>query len=128
MKRLLILGSIFLFAACGPAKVGNNPSALQESEHVLLANRDHKLFLKVVKSKVEKLPSGQSQVSLEVENRKKKDIAVDIQVVFRGADGFELEKTSWTPFLFHKHTVDTFKTSSMNPNVVDYRIIIRKPD
>lgn len=127
MKRKLLVASILFLSACGAAKIGTDPSALQESEHVLLMNRGHKLSLKVVKSKIEKLPSGQMEVAVEIENRNNDDIFTDIQVVFRGADGFEIEKTSWTPFQFPHHAVTTYKASSMSPNVVDYRILIRKP-
>lgn len=127
MKRSIAVASVLFLVACGAAKPGTNPSALQETEHVLLMDRAHKISLKVVKSKMEKLPSGQMQVSLEIENRDNDDIFTDIQVVFRGADGFEVEKTSWTPYQFPHHAVSTFRTSSLSPNVVDYRILIRKP-
>lgn len=128
MKYVMILSTLLLFVGCGATKAGKNPSPIQETEHVILLDRAHKLWLKVVKSKIEKLPAGQMEVALEMENRKDDDIWTDVQVIFRGADGFEIEKTSWTPFMFHRREVSTFRTSSMNPNAVDYRIIIRKPN
>ncbi len=128
MKYVMILSTLLLFVGCGATKAGKNPSPIQETEHVVLLDRAHKLWLKVVKSKIEKLPAGQMEVALEMENRKDDDIWTDVQVIFRGADGFEIEKTSWTPFMFHRREVSTFRTSSMNPNAVDYRIIIRKPN
>lgn len=128
MKYVMILSTLLLFVGCGATKAGKNPSPIQETEHIVLLDRFHKLWLKVVKSKIERLPGGQMEVALEMENRKDDDIWTDVQVIFRGADGFEIEKTSWTPFMFHRREVSTFKASSMNPNVVDYRIIIRKPN
>lgn len=127
MKKALLLASLFLITACGASKAGRNPTPIQETEHVILLDRVFKANLKIVKDKIEKLPSGQTQVTLEMENRKDEDIWTDVQVIFRGADGFEVEKTSWTPFQFHRREVNTFKATSMSPNITDYRIIIRKP-
>ena len=128
MKKQILLASLLMIAACGPSKMGTNPSAMQESEHIILTDRVHKMWLKLVKSKIEKLPSGQSQVTLEIENRKDDDIPTDIQVIYRGADGFEVEKSSWTPYLFHRREVSTFQATSMTSNAADYRVIIGKPN
>ena len=128
MKRTLWISSILLLASCGAAKVGTNPTPLQDTEHVVLLDRTDKSSLKLVKSKIEKLPSGQMQVTMEMENRNNDNIWTDIQVIFRGADGYEIEKTNWAPFLFEHHEVSTFSTTSLSANPVDYRIIIRKPN
>ncbi len=128
MRKVFSLALAIFFVGCGATAAYKTPSApVQETERVVLLNRVHKPYLKTVKSKIEKLPAGQMEVLLEMENRKNQDIPTDIQVIFRGADGFEVEKTSWTPFTFHRREVTTFRQSAMNPNAVDYRIIIRKP-
>lgn len=128
MKKALLLASLIFVTACGATKAGRNSNPLQETEHVILLDRAHKMYLKVVKDKIEKLPSGQMQVTMEMENRRDENIPTDIQVIFRGADGFEVEKTSWTPFQFHRREVNTFQATSMNAAATDYRIIIRKPE
>jgi uncharacterized protein YcfL len=128
MKKIILVTSLLFFVACGASKAGKNVSPIHSTEKVVLLDRYHKTNLKVVKSKIEKLPSGQTEVALEIENRNNDDMPTDIQVVFLGADGFEVEKTSWVPFLFEHHDVSTFKTTSLSPNAADYRITIRKPN
>lgn len=128
MKKTLIVASLLLLVACGATKAGKNPNPIQSTEKVILLDRYHKSNLKVVKSKIDKLASGQMEVALEMENRNNDDIPTDIQVVFIGADGFELEKTSWIPFMFEHHDVSTFKATSLNAAATNYRITIRKPN
>ena len=127
MKHWVVLLIAISLTACGASKPKVKPDPLQETERVLFMSRAHKPWLRVVKSKIEKLPGGQMQVVLALENIKNKDIMTDVQVIFRGADGFEVETTSWTPFMLDRRKVSTFRTSSMSPDVADYRIVIRKP-
>ena len=69
MKKTLLIASVLFLVACGATKAGKNPSPIQATEKVILLDRYHKTNLKVVKSKIEKLPSGQMQVIAEIENR-----------------------------------------------------------
>jgi uncharacterized protein YcfL len=128
MKKTILIASVLFLVACGATKAGKNPNPIQATEKVILLDRYHKTNLKLVKSKIEKLPSGQMQVVAEIENRNNDSIPTDIQVTFLGADGFEVEKTGWTPFNFQHHDVSTFKATSMAASPTDYRITIRKPD
>lgn len=128
MKKTILVISMMFLVACGATRAGKNPNPIQATEKVVLLDRYHKSNLKVVKSKIEKLPSGQTEVALEMENRNNDDIPTDIQVTFLGADGFEVEKTGWTPFGFEHHDVSTFRATSLSPKAADYRITIRKPN
>jgi len=128
MKKTVLITALLFLAACGATRAGKNPNPIQTTEKVILLDRYHKSNLKVVKSKIEKLPSGQTEVVLEIENRNNDDIPTDIQVVFMGADGFEVEKTGWTAFQFEHHDVSTFRATSLSSNATDYRITIRKPN
>lgn len=128
MKKISLVAVLLFIVACGATKAGKNPDPIHATEKVILLDRYHKSNLKVVKSRIEKLPSGQTEVALEIENRNNDDIPTDIQVTFLGADGFEVEKTGWTPFGFEHHDVSTFKATSLTSNAADYRITIRKPN
>jgi len=109
----------------GPYKPKPSADALQEKEKVLLLDHGLTYYLKVVKQGANQLPGGQLQVKLEVENEEDKDVWTDVQVIFRGEDGFEVEKTNWEPILFHRRTVTSFQRNSLNPKAADYRILIR---
>jgi hypothetical protein len=127
MKRFTVLAVLMLLAvACGrPYRPGVNPTPIQESEKVLLLDHGMTYYLNVVKHASSRLPGGQLQVKLEMENEEDKDVWTDVQVIFRGADGFEMEKTDWEPFLFHRRTVTLFQRNSLNTQAMDYRILIR---
>lgn len=128
MKKTILIASLMLLVACGATKAGKNPDPIHATEKVILLDRYHKTNLKVVKSKIEKLPSGQMEVVLEMENRNNDSIPTDIQVTFLSADGYELEKSGWTAFRFEHHDVSTFRATSLNDKASDYRITIRKPN
>lgn len=125
MKRLLI--GIFLIAGlgCGPYKPTSSETPLQETEKVLLLDHGLTYRIHVVKEASTRLAGGQFEVKMEIENKWNDDVWVDIQTIFRGTDGFEIEKTDWEPFLLHRRTVTLFQRNSLNTAAADYRILIR---
>lgn len=128
MKRFWFLAltlSTLLVFSCGPYRPGVNKEPMQEREKIILLDHGLTYYLNVVKQGVSRLPGGQLQIKLEMENRLDTDVWTDIQVIFRGEDGFEVEKTDWQPFLFHRRTVTLFQTNSIAATAADYRILIR---
>ncbi len=126
MKKWIVLTLATLgILSCGPYRPGVNAVPMQEKEKVILLDHGMTYYLNVVKQGASRLPGGQLQVKIEMENEEDKDVWTDIQVVFRGTDGFDLEKTDWEPFLFHRRTVTMFEKNSLNPMAADYRILIR---
>lgn len=126
MKNLTILAIALSIFACGPAKVGSNPDPVQHQERLLLLDRAYKPYLKVVSEKVRRLESGQLEVIMEIQNKRNKDLWTDIQVVFKDADGVEVDKTNWEPKIFHRREVTTYKKISLPATATDYRVVIRK--
>lgn len=129
MKRLkfLVFGLVFgiTFGCTGPYRAKPSKGALQETEKVVLLDHGLTYYLKTVKHQSNKMDGGQLLVKLAMENEEDKDVWVDIQVIFRGTDGFEVEKTQWEPFLFHRRKVTTFQRNSLKTSAADYRILIR---
>lgn len=126
MKRLILFSlALFVTVSCGPYRAKVNTDPLQETEKIVLKDYDLKHRLRIVKHGTSKLPGGQLEVKVEIENHRKKDVWTDIQVIFRGADGFELENSGWEPFMFRRRQVTLYKKNSLNPTAVDYRIVIR---
>ena len=127
MKKLpiiLILVSLMI-GSCGPYRADKNPDPLQETERVVLLDHVLKRYLNIVKSKTERLPGGQLNVKIAIENEENSDIWADVRVIFRDADGFEIETTNWEPVQFHRRKVTTFAKNSLNASAQDYRILIR---
>jgi len=129
MKSLLMLltfTGLLTLSACGPAKVGSNPSPIQHHERLLLLDRAYKPYLKVVSEQKKRLESGQLEMVMEIQNRRNKDLWADIQVVFLDASGVEVDKTSWEAVMFHRRDLKTFKKISLPTPAIDYRMMIRK--
>lgn len=129
MKRIMAvlgLGLVLGLAGCGrPYKPDVNRAPMQEKEKVILLDHGLTYYLNVVKQAANRLPGGQLQLKMEIENEEDTDVWVDIQVIFRGEDGFEVEKTDWEPFMFHRREVMTIQKNSLNPTAADYRVLIR---
>lgn len=124
MNKIAIALFALTLAACGPSKPSANPKPLQETEKVVLLDFPLR-NLNIVKHAGNKLESGQLEVMVEMENEKNKDIWTDIQVVFRDANGVEIERTSWEPFQFHRRAVVQYKKASIKTAATDYRVLIR---
>lgn len=116
---------VALSTGCGPYKAGVNTSPLQESERVVLLDHALTRYLNVVKHRANKLPSGQLEVKIAIENEENYDVWADLQVLFHDQDGFELEKTHWEPIQFHRRKVTTLVKNSLSAKADDYRILIR---
>jgi len=126
MKKIFVLVSIGLIAACGrPYRIDKVSDAPQEKEKILILDHGLLFYLNVVKQAQERLDSGQMVVKFEIENEEDKDAWCDVQVIFRGPDGFEVEKTDWQPQLFHRRMVTLVQKTSLSPKATDYRILIR---
>jgi len=124
MKPVFIFFFCSLVLACGPYRLSQNSKPLQEKEQIVaidlaLTN------LNVVKHIGRVDEQGRMTVQVELENEKNKDIWTDIQVIFRDDKGFELERSSWEPFMAHRKTVSMFEKMAMKPGAKDYRILIR---
>ena len=128
MRKIAGIGLmvVAMVVACGrPYKPSATSDAPQETEKILLLDFVLTRYLNVVKQAANRLPGGQLQVKVDIENEENKDVWCDVQVIFRGEDGFEVEKTNWQPQLFHKRTVTTIARNSLSPSAADYRILIR---
>ncbi|MCB0272734.1 MAG: hypothetical protein KDD46_06950 [Bdellovibrionales bacterium] len=127
MKKKIVFVMILatLFGACGPARVGSNPDPIQHEERLLLLDRAYKSKIRLVSEQARKLDSGQLEVIMEIQNQSNKDLWTDIQVIFKDADGVEVDKTNWEPQMFHRRELTTYKKVSLPATAVDYRIVIR---
>lgn len=103
--------------------------AVQEEADVRVVMLDLplKLWLRIPSHQATRLDSGLLQARMKIENFMDTDRWVDIQVIFRDKDGFEVEKTNWEPIFLHRRRVSDYQINSLGPRPMDYRILIRDP-
>lgn len=83
--------------------------------------------VKIVRQVPEKLSSGLTRIRTQFKNTDDDVKWIDIQVVWRDADGMELYKTSWQSFHLPARSVEQYDITSLRP-VASYEFRIRKPD
>ncbi len=125
-KVFLMLLLIGFVASCGrPYAPGQSVDAPQESNKILLLDHGLTYYLKVLKHKAVETEDGRLLVKVEIENEEDNDVPTDIQVVFKGKDGFEVEKTSWEPLIFHRRAVTSIQRKSLSTDAANYLLQIR---
>lgn len=128
MKRIflaMLLVGIVASCAGRPYAPGQSVDAPQEGSKVLLLDHGLTYYLKVLKHKAERTEDGRLLVKVEIENEEDKDVWTDIQVVFKGDDGFEVEKSAWEPLMFHRRAVTSVQKNSLSTQASNYLLQIR---
>lgn len=67
------------------------------------------------------------RIRTQLRNTTGNDLWVDVQVVWKADDGFELYKTNWAPLHLPVGTTAQHEIVSMRSDVADYEYRIRKP-
>ncbi|MBI3825967.1 MAG: hypothetical protein HY294_08225 [Candidatus Rokubacteria bacterium] len=127
--RSLVVAAFLVpaLASCGPFRPMEAMSPpVQEDSVVTFLDLPLKLWLRVPAHQTSRTESGLLQAKLKIENFLDTDRWVDVQVVFRDKDGFEVEKTNWEPILMHRRKITDYQINSLSPRPVDYRILIRE--
>ena len=125
--KLMMMATVLFAVACvGPYKADVNRSPLQDTERIVLLDHALTRYLKVVRSKTDRLTAGQLEIKIDIENEENADVWADMRIIFRDDDGFELETTNWEPVQFHRRAVTTIKRNSLSAKAADYRILLRK--
>ena len=131
MRRLwwsAIVMCVFpVLAACGPFTPMEPMSApVQEESVVTFLDLPLKMWLRIAAHQTVRQDSGLLQARIKIENFLDTDRWVDIQIIFRDKDGFEVEKTNWEPIYLHRRKVSDYQINSLSPKPADYRILIRE--
>lgn len=127
-SRLAVLAvALPLLASCGPFRPmepGTTP--VQEESVITFLDLPLKLWLRIVAHQKSRMESGLLQARVKIENFLDTDRWVDIQIIFRDQDGFEVEKTNWEPIFLHRRKVTDYQINSLSPKPSDYRILVRE--
>jgi len=123
----LVVGLVLL-GGCGPFRpIEPQSRPVQDDSLVTFLDLPLATWLRIAGNQSQRLDSGLLQARLRIENFLDTDRWVDIQVVFRDKDGFEVEKTNWEPIILHRRRVTEYQINSLSPKPVDYRILVRDP-
>jgi hypothetical protein len=121
---LVLLGSV---TACGPFRPIEPMSApVQEESIVTFLDLPLQLWLRITAQQATRTDGGLLQARLKIENFLDTDRWIDIQVIFRDKEGFEVEKTNWEPTMLHRRKVTDYQINSLGAKPVDFRILIRE--
>jgi len=98
---------------------------MDESGRVLVESTNLALLVKVVRQESDRVEGGLLRVRTEIDNRKKEDLWVDIQVVWKDARGFNLYETNWAPLMLPARYITSHEIVCMRPEAADYEFRIR---
>jgi uncharacterized protein YcfL len=114
-----LLGSL-LAAGCTA-----HPKQVDESGRVWIENTNLKMLVKVVRQESDRVEGGLLRVRTDLQNKKKENLWVDIQVVWKDAKGFKVYETNWAPLMLPARFTTTHEIVSMKADVADYEYRIR---
>jgi hypothetical protein len=143
LAMLLAAATMATCFACSPAvspKAGFQSVASEQENKIIYLRRDGYVgsqyatlnhYLKVVKHFSRYDESGLFQVVVVFNNDRyeetRRNLNCDVQIVFLDADGLEVEKTNWQPYMFPSGQDVTIKQVSLSPDARDYKIYVREP-
>jgi uncharacterized protein YcfL len=118
---------VALLLAVGLALVGCNaqPKRVDEAGRVLLESTNLKGLVKVVRQESDRVEGGLLRVRTELDNKKKENLWVDIQVVWKDAKGFKVYETNWAPLMLPARHVTSHEIVSLRADVADYEYRVR---
>lgn len=124
---LVVAGIVTLLSACGPFRpIDATTPPVQEDSAITFLDLPLKLWLRIAAHQTSRMDSGLLVARVKIENFLDTDRWVDIQIIFRDKDGFEVEKSNWEPILLHRRKVTDYQINSLSPKPVDYRILVRE--
>lgn len=121
----VLLGVVL--TGCGPF-LPHQPMSrpIQEDNVITFLDLPLAMWLRVSAHQSSRLEGGLLQARMRIENILDSDRWVDIQIIFRDKDGFEVEKTNWEPIMLHRRRVTDYQINSLSPKPIDYRILVRE--
>ena len=102
------------------------PKQVDQAGRVLLEGFTVSQYVSVLRQESDRVEGDLLRVRTELKNRKKENLWVDIQVVWKDAQGFALYETSWAPFMIPARYTKTHEIVSINPQAADYEYRVRQ--
>jgi hypothetical protein len=129
MCAVITLASVFVFSGCDEAKplAGSVHAALETFEQVIAQDAATQQSLRVERLATNRIAGDLVEVKLALVNVdwQKRDMWVDIQVVFYDADNFEIEKTNFQPLHMPAGQTTYYKTVSLSKAPSRFVVFLR---
>ena len=127
-QRWMTVSSVMLLlAGCGPFRpIEPMSQPVQEDSAITFLDLPLKLWLRITSHQTARTETGLLVAKVKIENFLDTDRWVDVQIIFRDKDGFEVEKSNWEPILLHRRKVTDYQINSLSSKPADYRILVRE--
>ena len=125
---LLGVASVCMPAGCGPklaVKSLSDQALNTPGKVVFLDGLNSKS--QIVRQISDRIEGDLLRIRTQLRNTTRKDLWVDVQIVWKADDGFELYKTNWAPLHLPVGTTAQHEIVSMRSDVANYEYRIRKP-
>lgn len=120
--RIVITAALILsLCGCNAA-----PKRADQDGRVLLESGTTKHNVLVARQESDRIEGGLLRIRTLLDNKEKENVWVDIQVVWKDAQGFALYETSWAPFMIPARYTKTHEIVSINPQAADYEYRVRQ--
>lgn len=134
MKSVLSLlaGSALVFAGAGCQSGGaylpKNTTKYNYEDTSNFVLMDSMVQRSVTSSGIQEtaLPDGRLKVAANLRNRETRRIQVQVQCVFKDAQGFEVDSTPWNTLILTENAQDTVSFTSMNNQAKRYTVRVRQ--
>jgi uncharacterized protein YcfL len=104
-----------------------NPKRADLSGRILLEDGHLGRVIQMVRQDSDRIDGDLLRVRTEIRNRTDDDLWVDVQMVWKDEQGYELYATNWAPLFLPARYVTKHEVASLRPDVVDYELRLRNP-
>lgn len=119
---LCMAGVLILACGCSP-----EPVRIEAAPRVLLVDKPLSSQMEIVRQVPDRVDGNLMRIRTQMRNLTKNSLWIDIQVVWKDKDGFELYKTNWTAKHLPPGLAEDHDIVSMRSDAADYEFRIRRP-
>ena len=124
MSKVTLIASAALAVALAGCEA--QPKQMDAHGRVLLEGDRMAGVVRVVRQTSDRIEGGLLRVRTLIKNRTKEDLWVDVQLVWKDKDGYEMYTTNWQPCFLPARLETTHEVASMNADVADYEFRMRR--
>lgn len=104
-----------------------NPKVMDVNHRVLFEDKNVARLIGVERQTADRIAGDLLRVRTDLKNNSKADLWIDIQMVWKDREGYELYRTNWAPYLLAARFVTKHEVASLSAEPVDYELRVRRP-